>query len=165
MKKAIRIRHIQKREQSWARDVIGNHFGSHRVVSRGRLHDTQNLPGLIAIKGNEYIGLLHYHIEGKECEVVTIINLVSGRRVGRKILEAVNAIAREANCERVWLITTNDNLSGQAFYRHLGGEQVAIHRNAIKKARKLKPEIPQFGENGIPINDEIEFEWKLGDEI
>ena len=63
------------------------------------------------------------------------------------------------------MITTNDNISAQHFYHHLGWEQVAVHHNAMQEARKLKPEIPEFGENGIPINDEIEFEWKLGDEI
>jgi hypothetical protein len=38
---------------------------------------------------------------------------------------------------------------------------VAIHRDAVTKARALKPEIPQFGVEGTPIRDEVEFELRL----
>ncbi|MFQ5637433.1 MAG: hypothetical protein ACE5IR_05510 [bacterium] len=38
-----------------------------------------------------------------------------------------------------------------------------MHRNAIEKFRKLKPEIPRFGIDGIPIRDEIEMESILED--
>jgi hypothetical protein len=33
-----------------------------------------------------------------------------------------------------------------------------IHRFAVEKARKVKPEIPLIGNDGIPIRDEIELE-------
>ena len=32
------------------------------------------------------------------------------------------------------------------------------YRNAVEKARLLKPEIPSIGLNGIPIRDQIELE-------
>ncbi len=31
----------------------------------------------------------------------------------------------------------------------------------MREARRLKPEIPEFGEDGTPIEDEIEFELNL----
>ena len=33
--------------------------------------------------------------------------------------------------------------------------------NAIENSRKLKPAIPLYADNGLPIRDEIEFEMKL----
>lgn len=36
-----------------------------------------------------------------------------------------------------------------------------LHRNALDLSRKLKPEIPLIGENGIPMRHEIEFEKVL----
>lgn len=162
MSDLISIRMIEPKDQTWAKNIISEHFGSALVVSRGKLHDSQTLPAILAIRGNERIGLLHYHIENRQCEIVTIISLNTGEGIGRKLLETVKAIARKADCERIWLITTNDNLSAQHFYQHVGGIQVAIFEDAIQKARTLKPEIPEFGENGIPIRDEIEFEWNLG---
>lgn len=40
----------------------------------------------------------------------------------------------------------------------MGFELVAIHRDAIKKSREMKPSIPEKGYSGIPIRDEIEVE-------
>jgi len=37
----------------------------------------------------------------------------------------------------------------------------AIYPNAIDAARKIKPQIPELGEHGIPIRDEIEMEMTL----
>jgi hypothetical protein len=37
----------------------------------------------------------------------------------------------------------------------------AVHFNAIQEARKIKPEIPVYGDYGIPIRHEVEFERKL----
>jgi hypothetical protein len=36
-----------------------------------------------------------------------------------------------------------------------------VHRHAIRESRKLKPEIPLTGVGGKPIEDEIEFEFRL----
>ena len=44
-----------------------------------------------------------------------------------------------------------------------GFEWVAFYQNAIRESRKLKPEIPQYGNDGIPIKHEIEFEYILKD--
>jgi RimJ/RimL family protein N-acetyltransferase len=67
-------------------------------------------------------------------------------------------VARDSDCRRVWLITTNDNLSAMGFYQRRGFQFVAIYRNAVDEARKIKPEIPILGGNKIPIHDEIELE-------
>jgi hypothetical protein len=66
-----------------------------------------------------------------------------------------------AGCRRLWLITTNANHDGLAFYRAVGWSQVAVHRGAVGEARRLKPEIPLHAADGTPIEDEIEFELVL----
>jgi len=33
-----------------------------------------------------------------------------------------------------------------------------LYCGAVQQARKIKPEIPLLGENGIPIRDELELE-------
>src|SRR5262245_35306005 len=69
--------------------------------------------------------------------------------------------ARAAGCRRLWLATTNDNLPAIAFYSKRGWREVAIHRGAVAAARRLKPEIPEFGANGVRKQDEIEFELRF----
>jgi hypothetical protein len=38
---------------------------------------------------------------------------------------------------------------------------VAVHRGAVDEARRLKPSIPELGEYGIPLHDELEFKRLL----
>ncbi len=49
------------------------------------------------------------------------------------------------------------------FYQKRGFVLVAIHRDALDISRKLKPEIPLIGNDGIPLRDEIELEMILND--
>jgi hypothetical protein len=36
----------------------------------------------------------------------------------------------------------------------------ALHRDELERSRKLKPEIPELGLDGIPIRDELELELR-----
>jgi ribosomal protein S18 acetylase RimI-like enzyme len=119
------------------------------------------LPGFVAIRSQEIVGLLTYHLEGTQCEVVTIDSLRSGLGVGTALIEAVKQTAQQAGCERLWLITPNDNLNALRFYQKRGFALVAVHRNALERSRQLKPQIPLIGEHGIPLRDEIELELRL----
>lgn len=157
----MKMRSLVAIDQPWAAAWIGAHFGSTRIVSRGVLHDAQHLPGLVALEEGVPVGLLLYQIVQKDCEVVVLIALEPRRGVGTALLKAARQVARQAACRRLWLVTTNDNQGAQAFYQAQGLRQVVVHHGAIAQARVLKPEIPLLGENGIPIEDEIEYELML----
>ena len=55
-------------------------------------------------------------------------------------------------------MATNDNTFALRFYRKRGFQIAAMHRNAMKRSREPKPEIPLNDVDGIPIRDEIELE-------
>ena len=81
--------------------------------------------------------------------------------MGAKLIQAILKLAADNNYRRVWLITTNDNIGALRFYQKLGFVLSALYPNAIEKSRTIKPEIALVGENGIPIRDEIELEFRL----
>ena len=58
-------------------------------------------------------------------------------------------------------MTTNDNIRAIRFYQKRGFDMAAFRRNALDVSRKLKPEIPLVGDDGIPLRHEIEFELEL----
>ena len=116
------------------------------------------LPGFISLVEGVRKGLITYRIDEDECEVITLDSLLEGRGIGTALLEAVRKLARSVGHRRTWLITTNDNVPAREFYLKRGFRVVAIHKDAIAESRKLKPEIPEKGINGIPIRDEIEME-------
>jgi ribosomal protein S18 acetylase RimI-like enzyme len=147
--------------RDWAGSLIADHWGSAVVVTRGRAHDAPRLPGFVATRGGEPAGLATYRIEGAECELVTLDSLSPRLGMGTALVRAVAGAAGAAGCERLWLITTNDNLAAVGFYQGLGFHIAAIHLDALEVSRGLKPEIPLTGVDGIPITDEIELELSL----
>jgi GNAT superfamily N-acetyltransferase len=157
----MEVRALLDGDRRWASALVTELVASPRVVSRGRVHDSRELSGLVAQIDGTPVGLLQYRLNGGQCEVVLIIAARRRAGVGRRLLEAIARLARARGCRRLWLVTTNDNRGAVAFYHSLGWRQVAVHRGAVREARRLKPEIPEFGADGTPIEDEIEFELRL----
>ena len=147
--------------RQWAIGLIKDHWGATVVVTRGRVHDTSDLPGFVALARDEPEGLATYRIDGEECELVTLDSLMEGIGIGSALVDSVAQAARRKGCRRLWLITTNDNLDAIHFYQKRGFHLVAVHRDALEETRRLKPELPLTGIDGIPLRDEIELELLL----
>ena len=155
------LRPLTAHDRNWVLQFIAEHWGSNIIVSRGAIYTADTLPGFIALMQGERVGLLTYHIQGNECEIVSIDSTQPARGIGTSLIDAAKKAARQAGCRRLWLITTNDNIDALRFYQRRGFVLVTIHRNAIEQSRKLKPQIPLLGEHNIPIRDEIELELPL----
>lgn len=124
-----------------------------------------NLMVFAAFKGKNPAGLLTYRIKGPDCEIVTIDSTSEGEGIGTSLIDAVKGRARTKGCRRLWLITTNDNLSALGFYQRRGFRFSALYPNALEASRKLKPQIPMKAANGIPIRDELELELELSRQL
>jgi ribosomal protein S18 acetylase RimI-like enzyme len=77
------------------------------------------------------------------------------RGIGTALLDAVKALGHR----RLWLVTTNDNVRAQRFFERSGFRLVAVREGEIERSRRLKPQIPGVGEAGVPIRDELEYEF------
>jgi GNAT superfamily N-acetyltransferase len=155
---AITIKPLSDDSRAWVEVRSEQLFNGPFVISKGSKLEPAKLPGFVAMNGDDCIGLATFRIDGKECELVTIDALVRREGVGTRLLAAVEAEAIQAGCRRIWLITTNDNLDALRFYQRRDYTIAAIHVNALKQSRKLKPTIPLVGNYGIPMNHEIELE-------
>lgn len=154
------VRPLREGDREWVRETLRDLWGE-TVVSRGAVHDPTALPGFVAEEGGERVGLLTYRIDGADCEVMTIDAFPEGAGAGTALLDAAGRAARGAGCDRVWLITTNDNLRALRFYQRRGFRLVAVHPGALERSRELKPSIPEIGLDGIPLRDELELELRL----
>jgi GNAT superfamily N-acetyltransferase len=155
------IKELNDQYRSWAHNLLTERWGSHFVVSRGRVYEADRLPGFVAFIEGKPKGLLTYRIINEECEVVTLDSLIGGIGIGTALLDAVKRVAEMRGCQRIWLITTNDNLPALKFYQKRGYRLAAVHRDALTRSRQLKPGIPEIGLDGIPLRDEIELELSL----
>lgn len=157
----LRIRIIDPADRELVIRTATERWGSPVVVTRGRAHDVTALPGYIAEMDGEAAGLVTYNVGEGGCEIVSLDSFVENRGVGSRLLERVFEDAESAGCRRVWLMTTNDNTGAIRWYQKRGFSIAAIHLGAVKRSRELKPEIPEYGMDGIPILHEIEFEKVL----
>jgi len=139
-------------------DEVARRWAGRTVARRGGAVHLDDLPVMIAKRDGSVLGAAVYLVEGRQVEVVTLDAFAPGEGVGSALLEAVAEAGRAAGCTRLWLIATNDNVSALGFYLRRGLRLVAVHQGAVAGARLLKPGIPEFGEGGIPIEDEIELE-------
>ena len=155
------IRLLTTADRDWVRQKTFETWGAETVVVHETVYRPAELPGFVAQNGDEIVGLLTYHLEGEACEIVTLNAWREGIGVGTALIEAVKQTAGREKCRRLWLVTTNDNLPALRFYQKNGFVIAAVHLNAIEKDRRLKPEIPLTGMDGIPIRDEIELEMML----
>jgi ribosomal protein S18 acetylase RimI-like enzyme len=158
---AVHVRPLTDDDRDWAIRLIEEHWGSTRIVTRGVVYDVAGLSGFVAVRGDDRIGLLTYRIAGDNCEIMSLNSLGEGVGAGSALIAAVRDTAREAGCARLWLITTNDNLPALRFYQKRGFHLAAVYPNALAASRRLKPEIPLLGLDGIPLQDEIELEMPL----
>ena len=157
----IEILPVADGDHAWVVEFLDVAWGSVFAVAHGELMDCSRHPGFLARLDGERTGLLTYRIEGGACEVTSLASLREGRGVGRARLAAARDRAAAADCDRLWLITTNDNTRALRIYQQWGMDLVALRHHALRESRRLKPSIPELGSHGIPLAHELELELRL----
>ena len=160
------IRPAVAADRDWIASALVERWGSTVMVTQGQQRDAAAFEALVAVevvpgRGLERVGLLTYRVDREGLEVVTIDALRAHSGIGTALLAFATQIAKDAGAKRLWLITTNDNLSAICFYQRRGFRIIAVHRGAVDRARGLKPSIPLVAENGIELHDELELELTL----
>lgn len=152
------IKPLAEMPKDQVKDFLKTKWGSTLMVAKGRLHHVETLPGAAALVDGEIAGMATFLIEGDSCEIVTMNSVVRSAGVGAALLQAVERIATEQGCSRLWCITTNDNTRAIRFYQRNGMSMCGFYPHALEESRKLKPTIPMRGQDGIAIEHELEFE-------
>jgi GNAT superfamily N-acetyltransferase len=154
----MEIRPVRDDEREPVAALLTERWGSPVVVSRGIRHDLRELPTLVAEQDGDIVGIVTYAPADDDAEVTSLDALRPDHGVGTALLDAVIDVALAAGWRRLWLVTTNDNTHALRFYQRRGWQLVAVHRGAVDEARRIKPEIPERGNDDIPIRHELELE-------
>ena len=155
------LRPAAEADRLWLRQFMRDHWSGELMISVGRRYYPAENPAFLAEREGRIVGVITYEFLRDECEVTSLNSLQAGGGVGTALLERVISEARARGCRRLWLITTNDNLNALKFYQKRGLRLAALYPGALDETRRLKPQIPLIGENGIPLRDEIELEFIL----
>ena len=139
---------------------IDNWFSTDMSV-RGEIIDGTKLDGFLLQEENTIIGLVTYTFFNDVCEIVSLDSKKENIGIGSTLLKEVERVAIDNNCKKMRLITTNDNMRALQFYQKRGYCLTKLYLNAMDEVRKIKPNVPELGDNDIPLRDEIELEKLL----
>lgn len=155
----VTIRALTDADIPWAERLLGG-SGGRLQVRLGSVVDPLACPGLVAERDGEPVGIVTYDADGDDVEVVYIEVTAKHQGVGTRLLDAVEA---RTEGQRLWLVTTNDNLDALRFYQRRGFRITEVRPGASDEARRaLKPSMSEVGNFGIPIRDEIVLERGRG---
>jgi ribosomal protein S18 acetylase RimI-like enzyme len=155
------LRRLRAEDRAVVVALLEREWGAVEVValSLGGIVNASTLPGWLAESDGEVVGLLTYLTSGDVVDIVTI-NAFTGGGVGAALVEALVSEVR-GTAARLRVTTTNDNTRALRFYQRAGFRLTALRPGAVDESRKIKPEIPALGHDGIPIRDELELEMEL----
>ena len=107
---------IHTQDRDWIKQIVAEQWAASIVVTRGQVHKPAILPGFVCWKGKERVGLVTYRVEKQECEIITLNSFAEREGVATELLQAAEKAALQSGCNRLWVITTNDNLDALRFY-------------------------------------------------
>ncbi len=102
-----------------------------------------------------------YKTKGKICQIITLDALLKRKGVGTALVNQLKKEGEKEGWKKIKVITTNDNLDGLRFYQRRGFVLKKVYPDAVNASRKIKQEIPLFGDYKIPLRDEIELEYLI----
>ncbi|HEY8179105.1 MAG TPA: GNAT family N-acetyltransferase, partial [Candidatus Limnocylindria bacterium] len=162
----VTVRDLLPADHDWARSLIAGFQGSTRVARLGEVVDPITLAGMVAERDGAPVGLASItETPAKGMEILLLQAEPSGIGAGTALMETARQVAAASGHQRLWLVTTNDNLAAIHFYLRRGMRVAAVHERAVDADRALKPEIPAVNPiNGLPIRDLVEMEL-VGDAL
>jgi len=148
------VRDATPADREWISDLLRERWHSTLITAHSEVIDAAGLPALVV---DDRRGLATWRRVGGDAELMTLDAVPTGCGIGTALIEALVGRLRERGCTRLFLTTTNDNLSALRFYMRRGFRLVTLRPGAIDEARKRKPSISLIGRHGIPIHDELEL--------
>lgn len=161
MNQPLSLRATNTNDAPWIKAMAEKDWGGEPLVIRGKKHYPSSSSGIVAEENQKIVGVLFFEIQNQDCEILLLEAYEKFKGIGTVLVNEVKSIAKNKNCKRVYLMTTNDNLDALRFYQKRGFTICGIHIDSVKNSRAIKPSIGMFGDHGIPLRDEIDLEISI----
>ncbi|MBQ1011395.1 GNAT family N-acetyltransferase [Micromonospora sp. M51] len=142
-------------------EALTDAFGSTMMAVHDELVDATGDAAAVAERCGNPVGVITYRHDGAQTwEILSLAATEPGIGAGSALLDWLRAEAIRQRVTRLWLVTSNENLAALRFYQRRGFDLVRVERDAVTRARRLKPSIP-LEDDGIPIRHELVLELCL----
>jgi ribosomal protein S18 acetylase RimI-like enzyme len=152
---------IDNNNKETIRQLFIDNWGSDFMVTKGKKHNFDDLEGFVEMDNDKIVGVLTYKKTEYDIEIISLDSFTENIGIGTNLLNNVVTLAKGNHIQRLWLITTNDNLNALKFYQKRNWTMTAFYKDAVNEARKIKPTISLTGYYDIPIRHEIEMEYEF----
>lgn len=102
-------------------------WGDETMITKGKKHHIQDLDAFIAWVDDIRFGEATYRLGIDDCELTSINATVQDIGVGSKLLSTVEQMVKQSGRNRIWLITTNDNVDALRFFQRRGYRITAVY--------------------------------------
>jgi GNAT superfamily N-acetyltransferase len=157
----IKIRPVCEGDRPMLSWLVAELWGSEHVAVHGNVLRPAELPGFIAKRSRQVVGLLTYQFAADFLEIVTLNAIERQAGIGTRLIEASVGVARHFRCREIRLTTTNDNVDALRFYQRRGFRLAELRPGAVDRSRLEKPQIPRVGDYGIPLHDELDLTLRV----
>ena len=154
----MELRRFKDLDRAIVNAFLISRWFSLEMLVHGETIDLSNVQGRAVLESGEIIAMITWRALDDALEILSLDSLHEGQGIGTMLLEQAAAEAKQLGLRRLVLTTTNDALRALRFYQRRGFDLLCLRRGAVDEARKKKPQIPLKGENGIPLQHEIEME-------
>ncbi len=76
-------------------------------------------------------------------------------------MDAAEEGLRRRGVKTAYLVTANDNPGALSFYVRRGCRLLRLHLDAMDRVRRVKPQVPLTGNDGVPLRDMWELQKQL----
>ena len=139
-------------------ELLDAQVGGRRQARLGEVVDVLDGSGLVAVVAGHLVGVVTEDLgqDTTELRVRAVAEQHQGRGLGGRLLDAAADRAAARGSSLLWLVTTNDNLDALRLYQRHGFHLAELRRGAVEESRRrLKAGIPEIGQHGIPLRDEL----------
>ena len=157
----VEVRPAGSDDGEWVTTILRQRWEG-RALVRDQEFDLTRLPAMVAWIEGRRTGVATVRRDPSgDAELMSLDSLEEGLGAGSALIEAACEWAFSTGAARIRVVTTNDNLRALGLYQRRGFSLLALRCGAVDRARRRKPSIPEVGEGGIPIHDELELERTL----
>jgi ribosomal protein S18 acetylase RimI-like enzyme len=156
---SVTVRPAGPADHPWVVDTARLLLGDAYQVHTRRQFNVLDGDVLVAELDRSPTGFATWVHDGASAELLAIAVRDERRGAGRALVGAVRDDARAAGCERLVVVTTDENLGAQRFYESTGFALAERRVGAVDECRRrYKPSIPP------DIHDEMEYGIELDDD-
>ena len=151
----VSVRDLEPSDLAWAEALLVEELAGRLQAVRGEVVDVLGGDALVAEMAGERVGLLCYRRGASSCELDALAATEPGAGIGTALIDALRSRVRGLP---IRVVTTNNNLRALRFYQRRAFRLAELRPGAVDEARRrLKPSIPELGDDGIPLRDELEL--------